>query len=159
MRFKWILFFFSSLLLGGCFEYDDVVYQGFSNVKVGKPVDGQTSISFDIQLDNPNNYKIKIKPSDLTVYIGGKELGDIHLTKTVVIQKKSSKSYPLIIDAKLKDIAKAGLGSLVEMATKKTVTIRLKGFVRGSIYGITQKRYVDQSKDIETGQLLQFIGL
>lgn len=159
MKFNFLILAFCSFLLSGCFDYDDVVYQGFENIKISKPVQGQTTISFNIKLDNPNKYKIKIKPSDLTIFLGGQELGEVHLKETLVIDKKSSKSYPLTIDAKIKDIAKSGLGGLIELATKQTVSIRFKGFVRGSVYGVTQKRYVDQTKEIETGQFLRLLGL
>lgn len=159
MKLKFVLFLFCSVLLSSCFEYDDVVYQGVEKIKISKPIDGKTSIALNIKLDNPNKFKIKIKPSDMMVYLGGKELGEVHLKETLVLEKRSMKSYPIIIDAKIKDIAKSGLGGLVELATKQTVTIRFKGFVRGSVYGITQKRYVDQTKEIETGQYLRLLGL
>jgi LEA14-like dessication related protein len=146
-------------LLSSCFQYDDVVYQGFDNVKMTKPKDGQMNIKFNLKLDNPNNYKIKIKPSDVTVFVGGKELGQIHLTETLVIDKRSEKSYPLSVDLKLKDLFKSGLGGLFEVITKQTVTLRIKGFVRGSVYGITQKRYIDQSKEMETEQYMKLLGM
>jgi len=146
-------------VLTGCFDYDDVVYQGIENVKMGKPKEGKTAISFNIKLDNPNNFNIKIKPSDLTIFLGGKELGDVHLTEKLVIQKYASRSYPISVEARLKDVAKSGLIGVFELATKKTVTVRFKGFVRASVRGITQKRYIDQSKEIETTQLLRLIGL
>jgi LEA14-like dessication related protein len=147
------------LLFNSCFEYDDVVYQGFENVKMTKPNEGQMTLSFDIKLDNPNKYKIKIKPSDVTVFVGGKELGQIHLNETLVIDKRSEKSYPLTLDLKLKDLFKTGLGGLFEMMTKQTVSLRVKGFVKGSVYGITQKRYVDQTKEMETAQFMKLFGM
>lgn len=159
MKLHFLLLFFVSISLTGCFDYDDVVYQGIENIKMGKPNEGKMTINFNIKLDNPNKYRLKIKPSDLTVFLGGKELGEIHLTETLVIDKRSMKSYPMSIDAKIKDLAKSGLGGLIELATKQTVTLRFKGFVRGSVYGITQKRYVDQTKEIETGQFLRLLGL
>ncbi len=78
MKIRLFSFFIITFVLTGCFEYDDVVYQGIENIKIGKVNEGKTPISFNIKLDNPNNYKIKIKPSDLTVFVGGKELGEIH---------------------------------------------------------------------------------
>jgi LEA14-like dessication related protein len=146
-------------LFTSCFQYDDVVYQGFDNVKMSKPKDGQMNIKFDLKLDNPNKYKIKIKPSDVTVFVGGKELGQIHLTETLVIDKRSEKSYPLSLDLKMKDLFKSGLGGMFEMMTKQTVSLRIKGFVRGSVYGITQKRYIDQTKEMETAQFMKLFGM
>jgi LEA14-like dessication related protein len=159
MKLHFLILFSVSIVLTGCFHYDDVVYQGIENIKISRPNEGKMTINFNIKLDNPNKYRIKIKPSDLTVFLGGKELGEIHLTETLVIDKRSMKSYPMSIDVKVKDLAKSGLGGLIELATKQTVTLRFKGFVRGSVYGITQKRYVDQTKEIETGEFLRLLGL
>lgn len=148
-----------TFLLASCFRYDDVVYQGFDNVKISKPKDGQMTLNFDLKLDNPNKYKIKIKPSDVSIFIGGKELGQVHLTETLVIDKRSQKSYPLSLELKLKDLFKSGLGSAFEMMTKQTVSLRVKGFVRGSVYGLTQKRYIDETKDMETAQFMKLFGM
>lgn len=155
---------FFTLILGtflftSCFHYNDVVYQGFDNVKISKPKDGQMTLNFDLKLDNPNKYKIKIKPSDVSIFIGGKELGQVHLTETLVIDKRSQKSYPLSLELKLKDLFKSGLGSAFEMMTKQTVSLRIKGFVRGSVYGLTQKRYIDETKDMETAQFMKLFGM
>jgi LEA14-like dessication related protein len=155
---------FFTLILGtflftSCFHYDDVVYQGFDNVKISKPKDGQMTLNFDLKLDNPNKYKIKIKPSDVSIFIGGKELGQVHLTETLVIDKRSQKSYPLSLELKLKDLFKSGLGSAFEMMTKQTVSLRIKGFVRGSVYGFTQKRYIDETKEMETAQFMKLFGM
>jgi len=153
-----------TLLLGlslftSCFQYDDLVYQGFDNVKLSKPKDGVLTLNFDLKLDNPNKYKIKIKPSDVSVFIGGKEIGQVHLTETLVIDKRSEKTYPMTLDLKLKDMFKSGLGSAFEMMTKQKVSLRIKGFVRGSVYGITQKRYIDETKEMETAQFMKLFGM
>jgi LEA14-like dessication related protein len=146
-------------LLTGCFDYNDIVYHGVENVKLGKPSEGNTTLSFNINLDNPNIYNIKIKPSDLTIFMGDKELGEVHLKERLVIQKQTKKSYPVSVEAKLKDVAKSGLIGLIELVTKKKVTIRFKGYIKGSIYGLTQKQFIDQTKEIETAQFLRLIGL
>lgn len=160
MNFKLaITLFFGTFLLGSCFQYDDLVYQGFDNVKMTKPKEGQMTLNFDLKLDNPNKFKIKIKPSDVTVFLGGKELGQVHLTETLTIAKRSERSYPISLDVKLKDLFKSGFGSLFEMMTKQTVSLRVKGFVRGSVYGVTQKRYIDETKEMETAQFMKLFGM
>lgn len=149
----------NTFAFSSCFYYDDVVYQGFDNVKLTKPKEGQMTLNFDLKLDNPNKYNIKIKPSDVTVFLGGKELGQVHLRETLLINKRSEKSYAMSLDLKLKDLFKSGLGSIFEIATKQTVSLRIKGFVRGSVYGVTQKRYIDETKEMETAQFMKLFGM
>jgi LEA14-like dessication related protein len=148
-----------ALLLNSCFEYDDVEYKGFENVKMTNPKDGHMSLSFDLKLNNPNKFKIKIKPSDVTVFIGGKELGQVHLTETLTIAKRTHRTYPIALNVKLSDLFESGLGSAFEMMSKQKVSLRIKGFVRGSVYGITQKRYIDETQEMETAQFMKLLGV
>jgi len=146
-------------LFSSCFEYDDVDYQGYENATISESKEGIIQLSFNLKLNNPNKFKIKIKPSELTVFIGDEEMGQAKLNKTLVIDKRSSKSYPIQIDVKLTDLIKAGSGNLLKLASKKTIKLRIKGLVKGSVYGITQKRAVDKTKEIETAEFLKVFGI
>ncbi len=60
---------------------------------------------------------------------------------------------------KLSDLFESGLGSAFEMISKQKVSLRVKGFVRGSVYGITQKRYIDETQEMETAQFMKLLGV
>lgn len=135
--------------LTGCFSYKDVNFQGVENYKLGKMQDGQISLSFDVKLENPNKYNIKIKPTDLEVYLGDKELGIARLDKKLKIKKKSTASYPVVINARLKNMMGAGMGAMMELATKKSADVRIKGPVKGSVYGFTKKMDIDETRAVD----------
>ena len=80
-------------LLSSCLEFDDVKFKGIESVKFPKIDQKEIVIDLSLKLDNPNNYKIKIKPSILDVYIGGKLMGQIHMDDKLVIKKSQENSY------------------------------------------------------------------
>jgi LEA14-like dessication related protein len=155
MRFNksfFILLFISSTL-SSCFNYKDLSFNGVENLKLSKIEQGELNLSLDIKLENPNNYKIKIKPTDLQIYVSNKELGSIRLDKKLVIKKNSSATYPVVINTKLRNAAGAGIGTIMELSTKKSVHIQIKGPLKGSVYGFTKKVVLDETKVIDLQSL------
>lgn len=137
------------LLLTSCFSYKDVNYQGVENFKMGKIQDGQLTVNFDLKLDNPNKYKIKIKPTELLIFLGEKEFATASLDKKLVIQKRSSLTYPIQIKAKLKNVLSGGFGGMMDMVLNKSAEVRIKGPVKGSVYGFSRKMMVDEARTID----------
>lgn len=148
MRSLFILLLTAPLFVS-CFSYKDVSFKGVDNYKIGKIQDGELSFGFDVKLENPNKYNIKIKPTDLQVFIGDRELGIARLDKKLKIKKNSSASYPVMINARLKNLAGAGMGAILELATKKSADVRIKGPVKGSVHGFTRKMEIDETRSID----------
>jgi len=139
--------------LTGCFSYKDLSYKGVENFKLGKIQDGYITLNFDLKLANPNAYKIKIKPTDLLVFMGEKEFATAALDRKLVIQKKSDISYPIQVKAKLKQVISGGLGGMMDLVMNKSAVIRIKGPVKGSVYGITKKVMVDEVRTVDLSGL------
>ena len=142
-----------AIILTGCFSYKDLNFDGVENFKMGKIQEGSIDFGFDVKLENPNKYNIKIKPTDLQVFLGDNELGMARLDKKLVIKKNSKASYPVVINAKLLQAAGAGFSSVMELATKKSADVRIVGPVKGSVYGITRKMEVDETRSIDLGKI------
>ncbi len=150
---SFLILILTPLILTGCFSYKDLNFDGVENFKMGKIEEGSIDFGFDVKLENPNNYNIKIKPTDLQVFLGENELGMARLDKKLVIKKNSKASYPVVINAKLLQAAGAGFSSVMELATKKSADVRIVGPVKGSVYGITRKMEVDETRSIDLGKI------
>jgi LEA14-like dessication related protein len=148
----------TTLLLGSCVSYDDISYQGFDNVQMTRQGKGHLTLGFDLKLDNPNNYNVKIKSSDIVLYIGGKELGQLHLNNAFTIEKKSQQSYPLSFDVRAIDLVKTAAANAIDLIGKKMIAVRMKGYVKGSVFGITQKRFIDETREVESSQVSKIFG-
>lgn len=150
---SFLILIVAPLILTGCFSYKDLNFDGVENFKMGKIEEGSIDFGFDVKLENPNNYNIKIKPTDLQVFLGDNELGMARLDKKLVIKKNSKASYPVVINAKLLQAAGAGFSSVMELATKKSANVRIVGPVKGSVYGVTRKMEVDETRSIDLGKI------
>ena len=144
-----LLFIFSS-----CLEFDDVKFKGIESVKFPKIDQKEILIDLSLKLDNPNNYKIKIKPSVLDVYIGGILMGQVQIDEKFVIKKKQESSYSTQLKCKLED---GVLFSLMKFATMSEISVRFKGRVKGSVYGINKKVDIDETKTLN-GNVLNIFG-
>jgi LEA14-like dessication related protein len=138
------------LLCGSCFEYDDVDFNGISNIRVDKIEGRRVDLSLTVKVDNPNSYKIKVKPSNVQLYVDDKLLGTASLDKKVVFEKKVEQEYRLTLHI---DSENGALLRLAGFALRKQVTIHIKGKVKGSIYGITHKIDIDEKKTIDGSML------
>ena len=144
-----LLFLFSS-----CLEFDDVKFKGVESIKFPKIDQNELLIDLSLKLDNPNTYKIKIKPSVLDVYIGGVLMGQVQIDKKLVIKKKQENSYSTQLVCKLED---GVLFSLMKFATMKEISVRFKGRIKGSVYGINKKVDIDETKKIN-GDIFNIFG-
>lgn len=151
---NWLVIASLLFLFSACLEFDDVKFKGIESVKFPKMDQNEILIDLSLKLDNPNNYKIKIKPSTLDVYIGGKLMGQVSIDEKFVIKKKQEGVYSTQLICKLED---GVFFSLMKFATMKELSIRLKGRVKGSVYGFNKKVDIDETKSID-GSKLNFFG-
>lgn len=151
---NWFLIASLLFILSSCLEFDDVKFKGIDSVKFPTIDQKEIVIDLNVKLDNPNNYKIKIKPSIMDVYIGGILIGKVNLDKKFVIKRKQENSYSTRLVVKLED---GMLFTLMRLATKTELDVRFKGRVKGSVYGINKKVDIDETKKIN-GNLLNIFG-
>ena len=100
-----------------------------------------------LSIDNPNPYNIKIKPSNLDIYVNDKYAGKAKITDKIVIKKKVSGVYYTYITTNGKDILKA-VGGSIKVLFGGNIKVRLKGKVKGGAYGITKAIDVDFTESI-----------
>ena len=154
-----VRFFKVFLLLGmmvslqGCFDYEEVDFKGVQNVSVLERTDDVVKLQLDVKVDNPNKFNIKVKKSTMNIYINEKFVGKTTLDEKVVIKKKTEDVYGVVLNADPKDLLKAAMGSLGGLL-KGNVTVRLKGDVKGSVYGISKKVPIDVEETIDLKDIM-----
>jgi len=141
---------FTIYILSACSSYKDVQFKGTENFKIGQLEGKKLSFTFDAKLLNENGYTIKIKPCDLDLFINEQQMGIIHLDKKVKIKRKSETTVTIPITAELSQ------GALLKLATlklNKTVSVRLKGTVKGGVFIFSKKEEIDETREISTDKL------
>ncbi len=150
----WLLLLAVSLVfLQGCFEYEDVEFKGVKNVSLVERTEKILKIQVDVLVDNPNKFNIKVKKSTLDIYLNDKYVGKTTLDDKIVLKKKSEEIYAVVLNADAKSILKAAMGSLGGFL-KGTVDIRIKGKVKGSVYGISKSVDVDMTEQVNLKEFL-----
>lgn len=139
--------------MSGCFDYEDVEFKGVENVTVVERTDEEIKLRVDVKVDNPNKFNIKVKSSTLDIYINDKYVGKTDLVEKIVIKKKAEDVYGVVLKASTRDLMKAAMGSLGGLL-KGDVKIRLKGDVKGSVYGVSRKVPVDFEEKINLKDFL-----
>ncbi len=137
-------------LVSSCFEYDDVDFKGIENFKMGKFEGQKISFSMRVKLENPNKFSIKIKPSVVDVFIDDNLIGKTYLDQKIKIIKRKENSYFVPLHVELED---GILMKLMKYSMKDKVKLRLVGKVKGSVYGISKKVSIDETKEIDPKQL------
>jgi len=152
---KNILFCFSILLftLNSCVQYQEVQYKGIQNAKVLKMEDGEITLSMDVVINNPNSYDIKIRPSKFQLVSSDKEIGTVHLEKSLKLQKNTEQAYSVIVKGDLKDASKNGLATLIGWALKKQIEFRIIGKLKVSAKGILKSFPVDEMRSFKPSEL------
>lgn len=116
------------------------------DVKVEKFSKDEIRLRLVATVGNPNNYNIKIKKTDLDVFVSGKEIGKACIEDAVVLKKNSTQTYEVIVITNLK---KSG-GGLMALAGSALLSgkaeVRAKGYVKAGAFGISKKVKLDEKK-------------
>ena len=100
----------------------------------------------DIELNNPNWYAIKVKPSFLDVYVEGEFLGKAHLLDKIKLKRKKTGLYNIKVEL----LGEPGvMRKVMKYALKKEIKIRLVGKVKAGVFIISKKLKVDETKTID----------
>jgi LEA14-like dessication related protein len=152
---KQLIFILSFFLISSCTLFQDLEINGMDGIKLGKIEGKKLTINFGVKVENPNAYAIKIKPSTVDLFIDEDLVGKLVLTQTIKINKKKEDTYMVPLQIELAD------GSLLKFfkyTFKDKVTLRIKGKIKGSIWGISKKITIDEVKEIE-GKLFNLESL
>ncbi len=136
------------LLSGGCTTYQDVDFLGVTDYEI---IDYDTEgieAEFTMKIKNPNPYNIKIKDSDIDLYINGDRLGKAKLTNNIKLKKKTTKEYKVRLKSKFDKVGSSVL-TLGKSLFGGSVKVRAKGWVKASAFMISQKVKFDVSENVK----------
>lgn len=141
-----IIVLLSLFVLSSCEWYQDVDIVEVGKVKLDGINGNNASINLDVELNNPNWYGIKVKPSFLSVYVEDEYVGKAHLLEKVKFKRKKVATYNLKVDL----LGEKGvLKKAMKYALKKELKIRLEGKVKAGVFIISKKFEVDETKTID----------
>jgi LEA14-like dessication related protein len=116
-----------SLTLASCISYQhvqlgNVAFRDFNTN------DGKMRATFDLEIDNPNAFPIRLSKPRLKVFVGSLELKEWSVPPKIKLRKHTKQSYPFYIEIS----AAEGLKLLPQLLTQPEISI--DGTVKASTF-------------------------
>jgi len=121
--------------------------RGGEDFSVNKIDGNKVDLNVKANIYNDNCFSVKIKPSDLELFVEGESIGTVRLNKKVKLKKRKETPIDANLTATLND------GALMKMmgyAAKGEVEVRLKGKAKGGVFIFSKKIDIDEKKKIST---------
>ena len=144
-----ILLVLGVLILGSSCAYKNVELVRVASVHVDEFSSDNVQVTASLVLKNPNDFEIKIKDSDLDLYINDYKVARADIRKMIKIPKNTVMTHDLVFDSSLEDVGGGVLRSLVSVISRGIVKIGIKGSVNATAYKMTEKVPVDVEGDVK----------
>ncbi|MDB2656876.1 LEA type 2 family protein [Crocinitomicaceae bacterium] len=131
----------------GCLDFNTPEMRGGEDFSVNKIDGNKVDLNVKANIYNDNCFSVKIKPSDLELFVEGESIGTVRLNKKVKLKKRKETPIDANLTATLND------GALMKMmgyAAKGEVEVRLKGKAKGGVFIFSKKIDIDEKKKIST---------
>lgn len=133
------------LLLNACASLQEPEFRSSEGFKLEKMEGKEIRFSVGAKVYNPNWFGIKIKPSNVEVYVDGQLMGVVHLEKKVKMKAKRESTLNLQLLATLEDGAWI---TMMKNANRENVEVRIKGKVKGGVFIFSKKIEIDETKTV-----------
>lgn len=143
---KIIYSLFILLSFSSCIEIQDVEFKGMDSVKMERMENKKLVLKLGVKIENPNFVSIKVKPSVVDVFVNDELIGKAYLEESLKLIRKKEDTYFANVRIDLEDGA---LFKFIKYAFKLKVQLRVKGVIKGSVFGIPKKVEINQVKEID----------
>jgi LEA14-like dessication related protein len=121
-----LLLFSIILLLSGCNVYKSVEVGDINDVKLKGMVDNRITLDLKVPINNPNNFKLRIKELDLDISVNGKYLGKMKNDTLITIPKKYDGVTTFPVEIQVENILSSAM-SFYKLKNAKQVEILIEG--------------------------------
>ena len=140
------------LLIASC-NVQDVELVKVNGYNIGCIDQNEIQLTLNMKIDNPNNFNIKVKKTNLNLFVSGSDAGKIKLYDKVIILKKSETDYDFVLIANQQQVSKAIIQAGIGIALTGKINIQVKGWIKGKVYGIGKKIDIDEKQSLSVKDL------
>ena len=129
------------LSLSSCFKIEDVQIKEIESVKLLEFTTDGLLVESSIQIENPNNYDIKIVDSEFNVNVNNRKIGQSRIGTELTIPANSSDFHTLILQSSQSDLSSSAIPSLIAITASGQDQLKFKvdGFIVGKLWFISKK--------------------
>ncbi len=143
---RYFLTVLTLFLLFNCAPQEPIVLRKLNKIEVVVGADGKMLLKADASLYNPNKMGAKLKSAFIEVYADNKKVGTLDKQYNQKIDGESDFLIPLEVDF---DPGKGILGSILNIMSKKSLTVKYVGNIKIKALGIGYKIPVEYSEKIK----------
>lgn len=115
-------------------------------------IDGNTvKFHAGANIYNGNWFGIRVKPSNLELYLGDDYVGTVRLDKKVKLKRKSETAVDADLTANLEEGA---MKKALRAALAGDVTVRMKGKVKAGVFIFSKKVDFDETRTIDASKFM-----
>lgn len=146
-----IIIFLFVCTLTSCFSYKEIEMSDIRDIKLNN-VNGRLEVQAGMNIKNPNNYSIKVKKIEADMLVNGANVGKIHLSKKVMLPKKSDQMQNFSVNTELSNL----LSALPGVLFGGDIRLQLKGYVKGKVFLFSRKFPFEAEEKISSKDLNVF---
>jgi len=157
---KTILFFFvlvGVVVMQSCNAYKEVEIIDTKKYDITNIQKSTVDIGITVKINNPNNYNIKIKQTNLDLYVEGTKEGKVDMKEDIVILKNTEKEYTFYVVANYQELSNSFLSVFKKNMFKSSIKLGVKGKVKAKAYGIGKKFDLDLEETLNIKELMDMI--
>lgn len=144
-----LILLLSVCLLSSCISYKPVMITGIKDVKTANISGEKVELAFNMEIKNPNGFKIVLNQYDMDVMLNDKGLGKASSTEKIVIKRKSSDSHPFKLSASYKDFMGATVSGLGSLFKNEPVAFKVKGAIKGRVWWFKKTIPIETTQKIK----------
>ena len=126
MKKKCQIFFGVIIAFMSCSSPKSLEYRDYHNFKIEKFGFDNSTVRFDIEYYNPNNFRMQLRNTDLDIFINGKLFGHSSTDTLISIPKRDTFSLPVQFDVKMQSLYQNALNTLLG----KEVLVKVAGKIK-----------------------------
>jgi LEA14-like dessication related protein len=151
---KFLIAVFALFVFNACTFYEPE-YKGGEQLQLGS-IDGRNiHFTAGAKVWNPNGFAIKVRPSEMDVYVGEDYIGKVRMEERVKMKRKRETYIESPFTVTLENGA---MFRLMKYANKKEIQVRLTGTVKGAVWFVGKKMEINETMNLKTENFRQLGG-
>ena len=135
-------------LFGSCLSFQEVTFNGITDVAVDRVDQNGIVARVTVALDNPNGFRIHVIDPKVDLYLNDVYVGRAVMDSSLVLEKKVKKEYPIPMHATF-DAKGAALGAVLTAALTGKATLKAKGTVVGRAFLLRKRFPFEEEHELE----------
>ena len=137
------------LSFSSCIEYKEVEITNIKHVKLLEFSKKGLIVESEIQIKNPNSFKLSIVDSDFDIFVKGSKLAKASIDNDIVLAKNSEEYHTVIMKSDYKDFADGALVKMLGLTMgSREIDFKVDGYITGKAFFIKKKVHVSHEEKV-----------